>query len=440
MPVTFVTLANGQIVSWVSGPFNAKTPNTIPTDTVLRVYVTTGAYGVITLDEMAVTFETTPYTNSILNVSYEDDPEAFDGITGQTGPATDPNQVMDFATISDIPYILTLEPSGRLHEITSTATSLPSGWQVNERAANCGVLSAFALTKSQADDNSASGGEEWFAWASASGARIFGGNQVWKISEEIQPNWNNSDQEQSPLEINMAAQLTAWTLNDPIGRLIFFGLPLGVSTSPSAIYAMNYRELDSAESIAFSPPFRVGFGGKYIVTDNTRKWSFWSRAMNGAARMYRTAGQLQPVFFAGAAYGNVYILNPNKYTDDDYGQINSYYVTCALPTRDQEQGLQLGSARKLLAYLTGYIQSVANVTITIYPANLQNPWPLTVTRQPGTNPNFDLENPAGNCEGYRMFVKVAPSPLLGQTDNNFFLQRLVLWFRKARMQIRGSAQ
>src|SRR5580658_3241584 len=99
----------------------------------------------------------------------------------------------------------------------------------------------------------------------------------------------------------MAAQLTAWSLNDPVGRVLYFGLPLGSSTSPSAIYAMNYRELDSAETIAFSPPYRVAFSGKLIATDNTRKWSIWNRAMNGGVRMYRSANELMPCFLAGAA-------------------------------------------------------------------------------------------------------------------------------------------
>jgi hypothetical protein len=155
-----------------------------------------------------------------------------------------------------------------------------------------------------------------------------------------------------------------------------------------------------------------------------------------------------PCFFAGngqqpglgTGYGNVYILNPNKFTDDDFGQIDMYYVTCALPTRDQEQGLQLGASRKLLTYLTGYIQSIANVVITVFPANLQNPWPITITRTPGMSPNFDLEMTGLNVEGYRMFFQIQPLPLDGQTDVYMALQRLSPYFKKSRMSVRGAAQ
>lgn len=440
LPIVFTILGNGEVAAYTEGTFNVMTPATIPSDTLLDISVGCNAGGFITLDEMAVTFAQTPFTNSVFNVSYLNNPEAFDGITGQMGPSTDPNQVMDFATISDIPYILTLEPSGRLHEITSTATSLPSGWQVNERAANCGVLSAFALTRSQADDNSSSGGEEWFAWASETGARIFGGNQVWKISQEIQPNWNANDQQQSPVEVNMSAGLTAWTLNDPVGRVLYFGLPLGAATSPTSVYTMNYRELDSAESIAFSPPYRASLSGRLISTDNTRKWSIWNVAMAGAARMYRGADQLMPVFFTGAGFGNVYVLNPNQYTDDDYGAIGNYYVTCALPTREQEQGLQLNAARKLLAYVTGFIQSIAQVELILYPANLDNPWPLVTVRTPGVNPTFDLEATGSNCEFFRCFFKFTPLPTAGSTDVWMAIQRVTASMKPSRVRVRGSAQ
>jgi hypothetical protein len=213
---------------------------------------------------------------------------------------------------------------------------------------------------------------------------------------------------------------------------------------------MSYRELDSAEQIAFSPPYRVAFSGKLIATDNTRKWSPWYRPMAGAARMYREAGELTPIFFSGngsvlspghsgSGFGNVYYLDPASYTDDDYGQIASFYITCALPTREQEIALQLGSARKLLAYLTAYVSAVGFVTITPYCGNLSNPWPLICTRQPGLGPNFDLEWTGSCVLAQRAFFKIQPSPN-GGTDNYFKVSRFVPFFRKARFQVRGAAK
>ena len=437
-------LTTGPLGAYYQVQFDQKTPTPIPPDMLFTMSALLPVDGgSISWSQTNVIYTDTPYTDSIINTSYSENPEAFDGVTGQQGPAYDPRQIVDFATLSDIPYALTRDPSGRLHEISATGTTLPAGWQWNEKAANCGALSAFTLTKSQADDNSSSGGEEWFAWASESGARIFGGNQPWKISQEIQPNWNEAG---STVGVNLQAAFTAWTLNDPVARTLYFGLPLGSATAPSAIYQMSYRELDTAEQIAFSPPYRVAFSGKLIATDNTRKWSPWYRTMNGAARMYRESGELTPIFFVGngitpgvGGFGNVYYLDPDFFTDDDFGQIQSYYTTCALPTREMEMQFQLGSGLKLHQFFTAFISAIGNITITMYVNNLQNPWPLTCVRQPGLNPNFDLEWGGGNCsKGQRYFFKVQPSPITG-SDTYFNVNRLVPWFKKAKTTSRGSA-
>ena len=442
--VTLTAGANDPLGAYQEATFDLKTPIPIPEDMLFTMTALISNVGDdLHWSQTSLIYADTPYTDSIVNTSYSNNPEAFDGVTGQFGPASDPRQVVEFATLNDLPYLLTREPSGRLHEISSTGVTLPAGWGVNEKAANCGALSAFCLTKSQADDNSSSGGEEWFAWASESGARIFGGNQAWKISQEIQPNWFEKGGT-SP-QINMQAAYTCWTMNDPVERVMYFGLPLQDSTAPSVIYQLSYRELDTAEQVAFSPPYRTSFTGRLIATDNTRKWSPWYRPMNGAARMYREPGELTACFFAGNAvapgvggFGNVYYLDPTSYTDDDYGQIFSYYITCALPTHEQEVQLQLGSALKILPYLTGYIAALAKLTITVYANNLQNQWPLVCVRQPGMNPNFDLEWTGGNCVAQRMFFKIQPSPIEG-TDSYYNLNRLVPYLRKNRFQVRGSS-
>lgn len=418
---------------WYEAVFAAETPSTIPTDVMFSIQ---GIAGTLTVSEISVIYDQTPYTDTVFNGSYIDNPEAFDGVTGKFGPALDARKLMDFAVIRDTMFALTQDPAGRLHEIADNGTTEPNGWPVNEVASNCGLLSAFSLTRSQADDSSASGGEEWMAWASESGARIFSGSEPWKISQEIQPNWNETG---SLVQINMAAATTIWTLNDPVERTLYFGLPLGTATQPSQIYAMNYRELDNAGAIASSPPYRTSFTGKLIATDNTRKWSYWTVSMFGGARMYRTVSELSTCFFGGPFF-NVYTLNPNLSTDDDFGTIASYYITCALPTRDQEQGLQLGSGRKLLTYMSAFLSGVGQGTITPLLANLTNAWTIVSSQTLSAEPEFDWEWGAGSPESQRMFFKVAVTPFSGQTDARFSLQRFIPWFRRSRIQVRGAAQ
>lgn len=428
--------------SFVEAAFAAGTPTPIPADLTLSLYASSTATDCILLvDELNIIYVQTPYTDEILNGSYVDNPEAFDGVSGPFGPSEDTHKVMDFGIIRETFYLLTRDPSGRIHEVINNGVTEPASWDVEEVAANCGAVSAFSVTKSQADDSSASGGEEWFAWAAFGQARIFGGGEPWKISQEIQPDWDS---------INPAAALTTWSLNDPVARVIYFGLPVGGGsvTAPSKIYHVNYRELDSASAIAGAAPVHVGFNGKLTAHDNARKWCPWNLTVNGAALMYRAAGAVQPVFFAGNslypntssanAYGNVFTLNPAKLTDDSYGQIHPFYYTYFMLAPEVKQALQIGS-REMISYLKAQVSGVGNITVTAYPDLLSNPWSLTCVRTLATSPKFDLEWSGANCVGDNIAIGFVSAPATG-TDNQLIIKSLVVWLRtNARLPIRGSA-
>jgi hypothetical protein len=389
--------------SFCEAVFSVATPQAIPSDMLLTVYATmpSGNNSTIVVDEMFLIPTETPYIETLLNGSYLNAPEQFNGVTGQYGPPDDTHKIMDGSVIRNALYLLTQDPEGRIHEVSAGNTE-PAGWDVEEVDSACGAISAFTMTKSQADNRSSSGGEEWFAWASISGPRIFGGSMAHKIGQEIQSAWFDQQNNQVWPQLNPAAALTVWALNDPSSRTIWFGLPLlpvngtGGATAPNIIYPVNYRELDSAEAIAASPPFHPSLAGRLIATDNTRKWTRWNLPINGAALMYRAPGVLSVVFFGGngqaygaaAGYGNIYTLNPAKFTDDDYGQIFPYYVTAALPSIDQEQALQLDAGRKQVAYLSAMVAGTGNITVTLLCDNLQNPWALTGSKDAGLEPQI----------------------------------------------------
>jgi hypothetical protein len=248
-------------------------------------------------------------------------------------------------------------------------------------------------------------------------------------------------------EINMDAATLISALCDPVDRMLYFFVPVGTATGASAIYAMSFRELNSAYAIANSPPIHVSLGGKLVVTDNTRKWSPWFRPMNGAARMYRSGGQLTTVFFGGngkaagdaAGFGNVYTLDPDLLTDDDYGQINPYYVTFYGPDSEKAQALQLTALRKLLAYVSPFISGTGKVTYSVLCDAPDNQWPLTATRTLTANPKFAQEFAGCQALGSKMALKIASSPISG-TDNGFNLQWLNFWYRNAKLTIRGAAK
>jgi hypothetical protein len=471
MGIAVTTLFDVSGGLYVEADFTLPMPAPIPSDLTLTIHAeTTGGVNTIYADDLSIIYSNTPYLETLLFGSYVDNPEGFDGLTGEFGASQDTNKVMDFNIIRQTMYFLTQDPGGRIHQTNDNGVTEPSGWTVNEVAANCGLLSAFALTKSQADDSSASGAEEWFAWASSSGARIFGGDQPWKISQEIQPNWTGQPTTRSTdgsiiPGIDFGSAQTIWALNDPVERIIYFGIPVhprrtGEMNAPQIILTMSYRELDTAYQIATSQPIHTSFTGHLIATDHTRKWAPWSVQSNGAALMYRNSGTLSVVLFGGngefpggsaASYGNVYTLNPLKYTDDDYGQIYPYYVTYFFVSREQEQALSyttktgrqpLGSGRKMLQYMTAFISGIGQVVLTFFPDAVSNAWNLTVTRTLVQEPTFDLECGGGQCSGYRIAIRFASFPTSPSvtTDNSFNLQRVVVFMKQAaRLPWRGSS-
>jgi hypothetical protein len=433
---------------FLEAEFSAKTPTVIPQDTILQVYQSGASVNVdISWTEQSIIYAQDPTIPDVGYASYGSNPAGMDGDTGQFGPEEDTHALMDFGIIRDTLYMITLDPSGRLHETLGSNVTEPSGWQVNEVAANCGTLSAFGLTHSQADDTSGSGGDNWLTWPSEGGIMGTAGGLPEKISQEIQPNWNDPSNSNTGVQINMQAAQSIWGLNDPVQRLLMFGVPIGTATAPSEIYVLDYKNLNTWAAIAGSPPFHPSFAGKLIATDNSRKWTHWLRPMNCAARMYRQPGQLTLVFGGGngytpgtvAGFGNCYTLNPALYTDDDFGQIFPYYTTYAFLDPEKAQALGLKGGRLLMAYVRAYCQGVGQATATYFPDSLENPWALATTRTLGSAFYADREFGGGMCTGERIFIKFSSSPITG-TDNAFVITRVTAYIGNAKLLIGGRNQ
>ncbi len=408
--------------SWIEADFSLPMPAAIPVDMMLTLSGSTGL-----VDEMSVIYQENPYLDRVLFGSYVNNPEGFDGVSGKFGPSDDTHKVMDVAVIRGTLFLLTRDPAGRLHSTVNNGTTEPAGWTTNEVGTMCGALSTFGTAVSQADDATGAGGEQWMAWASQSGARIFGGDQPWKISQEIQisgvnqPGW---------ADIIEAAAPTIWALNDPTHRVMYFGLPIGEvasplvdATAPTVIYTVDYKDLDTAYEIAQASPYHDGRG--HLVTGYmARKWSPWHRTINSAALMARGEGALLPVFMGGngqtpgtaAGFGNVYLL-ASQCTDDDYGQFFPYYTTYFFANHELEAALGLGGQRKLLQFFQFVAQipegspaTTGHVVVTIYQNNLTNPWPITFSRDIKHEQEFDIETPGGNPEAQRFALKFAWFP------------------------------
>lgn len=426
--------------AWMEADFPIPTPGVIPvTDFVIEIYaVSTITPATVTVDEMSMVYVDNPTLDTLLYGSYVNNPEGIDGVSGKFGPSDDVHKVMTMGIIRSNLYLLTQDPGGRIHAVVDNGITEPAGWQINEVASQCGALSAFCLTQSQLDDSTASGGEEWFAWASVAGARIFNGSEPWKISQEIQPTWD---------AMNPNGYLFIWALNNPTKREMYFGIPATPVLSlpsPSAIFVMNYALLDGAYQIGVASPMRAP------TSDEVRKWTIWHRPMNGAAILYLAEGftiVTRPVFLSGnnggtitgPGFGRVYSLQDGLLTDDDYGHIDSYYTTHFFVPPELEGALRLGSHMKMLSYLTAIVSGVGNLSIVPLINKLTRAWALNCQRVLGADPDYDLEWSGGSASGQRIAFRVSVAPLAG-TDNYFSLSRFVPSMKaNTHLPVRGVA-
>jgi hypothetical protein len=222
-------------------------------------------------------------------------------------------------------------------------------------------------------------GEDWVVIAHRSGLFIFAGGEPVKISQEIQPTWN---------QINWQYGHTLWVTVDTKERRIFVGAPFGSATSPNRVLMLDYHDLDSADDLASRAPINITYTGRKMATDKSRKWSPWSIAANACAMMERTNGTAVVAFGGGVpgvggggATGKVYQLSDTQFSDDG-AAILSYYTTHYFPERAVEQTLGLGAHRKLFSYLTMYVEGAGNLALTSFTdsssaAQAQQPLPLS---------------------------------------------------------------
>jgi hypothetical protein len=396
--------------TFVSANFSAITPAVIPSDFLLKIHEAgMPNASTITIDENYLVFTAQPFNVNNFRASYINNPESFDGITGILGPSSDPNPIRCAGIIRKTMYIVTAD---RLHATNDTGQE-PSSWPVAQIADQCGALSARCID----------GGTSWLTWASDQGLLICDGSAPDKLSQEIQPDWNS---------INRAVQHRIWLVNDQVTKRIYVGLPTGSSTGPNLIYPLDYHYLDSEGQMSSEGAVHVTYAGRMSAQELARKWTRWNVKAHCGAIIRRPANQdifvmgggngLAPG--SGTAFGNVYYLDPLKFSDDDYGAFLPYYVSYAFLSKDQEEQFQVGSHRKLYTFLSTFVSGIGTLTITPYANTLTNPYPPGPAITLSLNQAYDFMYGI-NVEGSRMFLKFAVTPIVG-TDVQFKLTQLAV--------------
>jgi hypothetical protein len=365
---------------------------TIPSDLVLRVFAdgTPNQFGQFYIDCIEIFPSAQPVNASLVRASRVEDPESYDGIDGLLSVAENNGQAIRAAFKLRERLYFVKEHS--LYATQDDGTNEPSLWAIAEVSRKVGTPSVRGVGI----------GEDWVVIAHRTGLYIFSGGEPIKISQEIQPTWN---------QINWAAGHTLWVTVDTKERRILVGVPLGTATSPNKILMLDYRDLDSAEDIAGRPPINITYTGRKTATDKTRKWSPWSIGANSCALIERTDGTAVvvmgggiPGVGGGGATGKVYQLKDTQLSDDG-STIPSYYTTHYFPERAVEQSLNLGAHRKLFSYLTLFVEGAGNLSLTSFtdsPSAPQSQQPL-----PLSSPSLkDLELPI-NILGERVAFQVS---------------------------------
>lgn len=146
-----------------------------PPDLLMRVYLANSQpLGTnISIDDVQPFPTQTPVNTSIVRVSYSQNPEGFDGVTGQiTVTPNDGQQVRAAFTIRNNFYIA---KDNYLAYATDDGVNEPANWAVNEVSNLIGCCGP----------NAWDAGEEWVVFVHRSGVYIFWGQDPVKISEEI---------------------------------------------------------------------------------------------------------------------------------------------------------------------------------------------------------------------------------------------------------------
>ncbi len=327
---------------------------TVPADLLLRVYAdgTPTSGGGFVVDNIEIFPTAIPFNSSLVRASLAENPESYDGVSGLLSVAENNGQAVRAAFVLRGQLYLVKEHS--IYSTQDDGVNEPTHWTLSEVSRTVGTFSV----------NGAEVGEDWAVIADRSGLYIFDGGEPVKISQEIQPLWD---------QINWSAGHTLWVRVDTRTKRIVAGVPIAPATQPNRILVLDYRGLSSASDIASLGSIHASaYTGRFISAGRCRKWAPWNIVANSATLAERADGTAQ-LFLgngssSGSGNGKIYEQSDAQLSDDG-AAIASYYTTYFVPSVDEEQQFQLRSHRKLFAYLTCYVEGAGNLNLSTLPVN-----------------------------------------------------------------------
>lgn len=379
------------------GNLNNPLWEVVPNDLQLRVYPTNlNAGESVTVERVELFDVKLPVYASRVTVSYANDPEGIDAVSG----------AIDISQWTSQPIRAVFRWLGNIIIATETFTFMvtdngstePFGWTVTVASDQVGALGPMSFALSN----------EFVLVADRNGVYTFDGGNHTKISQEIQSLWNTR---YGPSELG------TWLLNDLASQRLFVGIPLvlpntwmpgvlpdATPAEPNTILMCNYLTLMTGSELAGGMAVRTSmFTGGLLERDNMRKWCPWTIAAAAAALVKQSDNTV-----------DIWLVSPNTArinaltgTSDNGLPIPQSYAVYAFADELVTQGLQWSDLHKLYVYLTGNIEGTGKLVVTGYPETLQSQWPINMPGYRLSSPAQDDINLPLNMRANRLFLLFA---------------------------------
>ena len=390
----------------------------VPADLALRVWAQNLAYGGdIEIDRIDIFPTIDPINLTGLTISYKNDWESFDGVTGGNDTNTVNAQPANGAfVIHDQLYIV---KEGSLGYLSDTPNQEPANWNPFREVSN--VAGAAGI-------NAYDVGEEWAIMACQNGLYAFNGGAPVPIHEEILEIWR---------AINWRYGHTICVRNDVANRHILISVPMATPnqwcpdfpvnsnpTSPNVVLCLDYKGIETIEELMQGAPMHITMMGQLAVHDLRRKWSLWSITSPYMAICKRSElfGEMLVCSGLGDAALSAF-TNLFKGADNGIPFTHSYCTYGFVDEKKAEANPMLGQWNKRFAWWDAILRGIGTASVTFFQNILQAPYPWTVPggvalTDPAPN---DLSGPL-NEYAMRLFIEVKMKGL--NTNFSFCRMRL----------------
>lgn len=399
----------------------------VPTSLVLRVWAKDiGAFADVLVDRIEVFPTPQPTLSTNIRVSYVNNFEAFDAVTGNLGLSSHNTQAAYGAfVLHDQLYFLQSSSMQVTQDIPGVEPSGPGGgWALHEVSNRVGTCGIYAYDY----------GEEWVLTACRNGLFGFNGGQPIRIDFQQKELWDS---------INWKYGNTIVVRNDLAERRILVAVPLPTPnqwlptapvnanpTSPNVILMWNYQGLDDFQELVSGRVMHTTMFGTLMSTDMRLKMTIWQIPTPYIGMITQPDLSTQEPTICGTAIGKIYQMSDTQLSDDGVA-INSLYSTFGFVNSEKaKQNPLLGFHRKRFSLLQTLITGAGLATVKVYPNYILNPKTLALNTSvytvPGgitlqQQPPDDLVRPL-NSVGNRVYVVFSTNAIGAQ----FNLSKLMM--------------